>query len=203
MSIRESIQENIYYVFTFLFVFGLISGFFVYSRWLQKGAEIELEGIQKFITVDLSGAVVSPGVYTLETSARVGDLIALGKGINSNASKDWVSKNLNLSKELNDSDKVYIPFEWEVSGEDTISVEIDGVENNLSSANTDLESSTTSGLINVNTATEEELTELSGIGPAYAAKIIDNRPYNSFDEFAENSGVPGNTAEKLEAQITF
>jgi len=65
------------------------------------------------VSVDISGAVLKPGVYEVENGSRVGDLLALAGGANGDASATWVSRNLNLSKKLEDSSKIYIPFEWE------------------------------------------------------------------------------------------
>ncbi len=53
-------------------------------------------------------------------------------------------------------------------------------------------------IVNVNTATEEELQTLAGIGPSMARNIIAARPYNSFDDLLK---VPGITDDKLNALI--
>ena len=58
-------------------------------------------------------------------------------------------------------------------------------------------------LVNVNTATSSELDALPGIGPAYAGRIIENRPYASFDDFKEKSGLSGTLVENLKSLISF
>ena len=58
-------------------------------------------------------------------------------------------------------------------------------------------------LVNVNTATSSELDALPGIGPAYAGRIVENRPYSSFDDFKEKSGLAGTLVENLKSLISF
>ena len=53
-------------------------------------------------------------------------------------------------------------------------------------------------VVNLNSATEEELCSLPGIGPAMAQRLIENRPYESFDDV---SAVPGIGDSKLYAMI--
>ncbi|MEO1585505.1 MAG: ComEA family DNA-binding protein [Planctomycetota bacterium] len=61
--------------------------------------------------------------------------------------------------------------------------------------------------INVNTATAAELDLLPGIGPAYAARIIEDRaqngPYTSADDLQRVRGIGPKTAAKLEPLISF
>ncbi|MGE4532336.1 MULTISPECIES: ComEA family DNA-binding protein [Halomonas] len=61
--------------------------------------------------------------------------------------------------------------------------------------------------INVNTASEELLTELPGIGPSKAAAIIEDReangPYESAQDLTRVSGIGEGTVANLEGQVTF
>ena len=58
-------------------------------------------------------------------------------------------------------------------------------------------------LVNVNTATSSELDALPGIGPAYAGRIVENRPYSSFDDFKEKSGLSNTLVDNLKSLISF
>ena len=63
--------------------------------------------------VDISGAVINPGVYEVKQGTRVGELLSMAGGASDEASSMWISRNLNLSKKVEDSSKIYIPFAWE------------------------------------------------------------------------------------------
>jgi len=53
--------------------------------------------------------------------------------------------------------------------------------------------------VDVNTASQQQLEALPGIGPALATKIIANRPYSSINDLSR-AGVPESTIEKIKPQ---
>ncbi len=57
------------------------------------------------------------------------------------------------------------------------------------------------GLIDLNTASEKEIQEIKGVGPAMAKKIIAGRPYRAVSDLAK-AGVPAKTIESLKAFVT-
>jgi competence protein ComEA len=58
-----------------------------------------------------------------------------------------------------------------------------------------------SELIDINSASKQELMSLPGIGDAYSQKIIDNRPYRGKNDLVRKNIVPQATYDKISGQI--
>lgn len=163
------------------------------------------------IFIDLSGAVQKPGLYKINKTAHIADLITLSGGFATNADALWISKKLNLASHLKDSDKIYVPFEWDaITTPETISsitcaelseMDYDAAVDYISSESTisDKQLST----IKVNSATLDELDTLPGIGKTYAQKIIDNRPYTSAKDIIDKAKISQTIISKIEPLISF
>lgn len=164
----------------------------------------------KFIYIDVTGAVKKPSVVKLIEGSRVFEAIELAGGI----TQDGESKFLNLAAKLSDGTQVYVPTKQEVSEQETTNSK--GIENhsetsylgsssNSTSSYQYKENSSNSGLININTADSTELQKLTGVGPSTAEKIISYR--NSFGKFEKIedlksvSGIGDKTFEKLRDKI--
>ena len=57
------------------------------------------------------------------------------------------------------------------------------------------------GVIDINTATAEELKQIPGIGDAYSAKIITNRPYRAKNELVDKNVLPAGVYAKVKDHL--
>lgn len=134
------------------------------------------------VYVDVDGAVVSPGVYRLKDGARVSQAIDAAGGLTTEADVTG----LNRASKVTDGQKIYVP----TVGEQQAAAAVDGAE---SGAATTSGAGSSSGLVNINTASAAELQTLSGIGPSMAQSIIDERTQNgafaSVDDLMRVSGI--------------
>ena len=140
------------------------------------------------ILVQIGGAVQTPGTYTLVSETRLEDLINEAGGLASDADLDRI----NLTLKLQDGSYYYLP----IPGED-IPATAANAPGYLASAGDD-------GFtypLNLNTATQEELESLPGIGPSKAADILAyrdvNGPFATLEDLANVSGIGEATIENL------
>lgn len=133
------------------------------------------------VVVDIEGEVLKPGVYRLSKGNRIDEVLIAAGGLAAKADREWVEKNLNRAEVVSDGMKIFIPKAGESLGVTTKMTE--------------------SKLININTATIEQLDRLPGIGPVMAGKIIDYRENNGqFKDINELKLVSG-IGEKLYEEI--
>ena len=57
------------------------------------------------------------------------------------------------------------------------------------------------GLVDINSASAEELDKLPGVGPARAKAIIANRPYNGKDDLTQRKIIPANVYSQIKDKI--
>lgn len=209
-NISENISskiDNFFYKYryiVFLFLLGIIFvllGIFIFKNVSFGKSKIEVidenenSGTSSDIIVEIAGEVIKPGVYKLSNGSRIEDLLVLSGGVSQNASRNWMEKSLNRAAKLSDGQKVYIPNVDEQTN--VLSANDGGTYKNVSS---DI-GSQGSGFIDINAATQKELESLNGIGPVYAQKIIEYRPYSKVEEIVTKAKIPQKTFDKLKNQI--
>jgi len=142
------------------------------------------------IVVDISGAVIHPGAYTVSETDRLSHVLTEAGGLSRNADKDFFARNYNSAARLTDQQKIYVPRIDEVENgifiENAYSIDhavcING-ENG--SVQHDVATGESSATISINTASEQDLDSLPSIGPVTAKKIIGSRPYDSLEKLVE------------------
>lgn len=144
------------------------------------------------IVVDISGEIESPGVYMLQDGSRIFDAVEAAGGLTKNADINYI----NRAEILTDGIKIYIPSIEETLGSQPAAAA--GMRTSVGSIY--------STLININTASSEELQQIPGVGPSTAEKIIAYRTthgkFSSVDELINISGIGAKTLEKMKGYIT-
>jgi len=139
------------------------------------------------IIVDVTGWVHEPGVYEFAQGERVIDAVERAGGARNGADLSV----LNLAAPLTDGTQVVVPKQGSAPV-GTVPGETGG--------------GTTSGLININTASATEFETLSGIGEVLAGAIVDyrteNGPFASVDDLENVSGIGPATLEEIRDQVT-
>ncbi|MFR5091819.1 MAG: helix-hairpin-helix domain-containing protein [Adlercreutzia equolifaciens] len=139
------------------------------------------------VCIHVDGCVAAPGVYYLEAGSRVIDAVTAAGGATGEARTDAV----NLAQEVQDGRRDRHPVARRRSGgilgrgrSDGI-LQLAGFRRPVSFGD--------DGLVNINTATAEELETLKGVGAATAEKIIADReangPFKSIDDLTRVSGI--------------
>ncbi len=129
------------------------------------------------IKVDVSGAVVNPGIYLLSETSRVEDAIASAGGFLATADQVWVGQYLNKSQTVSDGQKIYIP---QIS-----------------------EAKINKNLVSINAGSKLALISLRGIGDVTADKIIAARPYTNLDELWVKKIISKKVFEGIKNQISL
>lgn len=157
---------------------------------VKKETNIQEETIKK---VDVKGAVNRPGVYVASKDDRVLDVIEKAGSFTAKADRNAV----NLAQRVEDQMLIYVPNVGEQPSQATSLMTAGSSSNGVEGE----------GKININSASEDELQTISGIGPAKAKAIIQYRTekgsFSNVEELKEISGIGDKTFEKLKDQVTI
>lgn len=176
---------------------------------------------QEKIKVDIKGEINTPGVYELNEGDRVSDAIKVSGGLTENADTTLInlSKNLKdemviiiynkneiekLKQELTTTKTVIEYIEKECTCPDVIN---DACINESKEENKEEQKEEKDKKISINTATQEELEGIPGIGSSKAKAIIKYREehgnFKTIEEITNVNGIGNNTFEKFKDFITL
>lgn len=173
----------------------------------------EVANVSSKVYVDIKGSVKKPGVYQVPADSIVWDAINLSGGFTKNA----YTKNINLSQKVKDEMVIYVFSKSEMTNVNT-TVKTDttctttvinydncittDTEKNTTEAN---QTETSTSLVNINTASKEELMTVTGIGASKADSIIAYRiktPFSKIEDIMNVSGIGESLFEKIKKYIT-
>jgi competence protein ComEA len=150
------------------------------------------------VYVHVCGAVKNPGVFKVKSDARIIDIIVLSGGMTKDAAGDYI----NQASKVQDGQRIYIPTNKELEELSTSEYIKGELDNSLDPK----QAGTSSTLVNINTASEEELMKLPGIGQAKASSIIDYRTtegqFQTTTDLMKIPGIKEGLYNKLSSYIT-
>lgn len=165
---------------TYGLLIGLLAGGIIwYATTTPRGEPVTLlpTATTGMVTVYISGAVASPGVFVLPAGSRLEAAITAAGGLAPEAE----AEKINLAAFLEDGQQVNVP----------------GIVDT---------GHVNAGRVNINTASASELDSLPGIGPTTAQAIVDYRLQNGSFQFIQDiQSVPGigpTTYERIKDYIT-
>ena len=161
------------------------------SKATKSVSETDEEGD---IFVHVVGEVNRPGIVKVPSGTRLYNVIEKAGGMTKNAQTDY----LNLADTVKDGQQVRV-----ISKKEFKKLKKKKPQNE--SQNESKGGSDTSGLININTATAEELQTLSGIGEVRAKAIVEYRTQNGnfskLEDIKNVSGIGDATFNNIKSQI--
>lgn len=150
--------------------------------------------IEQEIYVDIGGAIKNPGVYKATTSTRLYEVIEMAGGLRSDADTD----SINQAAFVEDGQKIIIPIHYQE--DQNADDDGEGPPEQTS------QGITSTGKVNINTASKDELMTLTGIGEVMAERIIEYRTgsrFNSIEDIKSVKGIGDATYEKIKDNLTL
>ena len=148
--------------------------------------------------VDIKGEVLRPGVYEFSCESRIQEVIKKAGGFTEEADETKI----NLAQKISDQMQIIVP-NLHSKQEGGVTAENAGKEN---SSNT-TPSNSKQGMVNINTATLEELQTIKGIGKKKAEAILQYRKehgtFRTKEDLLQVKGIGKKALEAIESQVTF
>lgn len=166
-----------------------------------QGAATSKAAQTKTVRVQVSGAVLEPGIYDVPASCRVEEAIAAAGGMTENAD----SERVNLVRKVRDGMQIRVPVKKAARTSRTQRKSAQATAG-YSASSTKKIGSTRAGaeknnsavqIVRINSASSSELQQLPGIGPALAQRIVDIRSRGRFASVEDLLRVPGIGKAKL------
>lgn len=166
-----------------------------------QGAVTSKAAQAKTVRVQVSGAVLEPGIYDVPASCRVEEAIAAAGGLTENAD----SERVNLVRKVRDGMQIRVPVQKAVRTSRTQRKNAQaksglGESASGKSGSAKAGSGRNSSMmqrVRINSASAGELQQLPGIGPALAQRIVDTRNSGRFSSVEDLLRVPGIGKAKL------
>ena len=171
----------------------VVGSFYIFSE--QKENVQPLEEVatpNKKISVYISGQVKNPAVVIFDENEnlKIIDAVNATGGLTEFADTEVI----NLADSLSDGQHIHIP---------TKNIIFQEIPENTGKKN---KSSAKSDSININTADENELQKIKGVGPSIAKRIVDfreeNGDFQTIDDIKKVRGIGEKTFEKMKDFIT-
>lgn len=164
----------------------------------------DVTNVTSKVYVDIKGSVKKPGVYQVSADSIVWDIVNLSGGFTKNA----YTKNINLSQKVKDEMVIYVFSKSEMSKmNENVKTDTTCTTNiiNYDNCITTEKKETNTVLVNINTASKEELMNVSGIGASKADSIIAYRiktPFSKIEDIMNVSGIGESLFDKIKKYIT-
>ena len=180
---------------------------------VQKLEKKEEKEVEKSVKVDIKGEINNPGIYELDESMRVIDVIELAGGLTNNADTSVI----NLSKKLKDEMVIIIYSKYQVKNfeatkekekvveEKCIQENENALKNDACINDNNSKDTNTQSKVNINTASLEQLQTLPGVGESKAKSIIEYREKQKFktiEDIKNVTGIGDSLFAKIKENIT-
>jgi competence protein ComEA len=166
----------------------VISALFVMRGSSQEvvaaSAPLEIDAItQQTLMVDVAGAVVNPGVYSLPLNSRVVEAIKAAGGLKKGAD----TSDINQARILKDGEQIYVfPAVSRFSGTTSVPLRKNGP-------------------IMINRATAKDFESLDGIGPVLANRIVtyrkSNGPFTAVEDLLKVPGIGQSKFDQFKSKL--
>ena len=154
------------------------------------------------IVVDVEGAVAQPGIRELPAGSRVADAIAAAGGYAGDADLAATAASINLAQALDDGVQIRVPRIGEAAPEPSTG---QAAAPGGAAAGSGGGAPSSGGLVDLNTATPEQLEALPGIGAVTVQKIVaarTERPFASLDDAVQRGVIHRGQLEDIQGLAT-